>query len=37
MRFSSTARDVDFDEYILLTAPCCDAVGREDSNLGLSW
>jgi uncharacterized protein YndB with AHSA1/START domain len=29
--------DVGSDEYILMTEPCCDAVGREDANPGLQW
>ena len=29
--------DVDSDEYILMTEPCCDAVVREDGNPTLQW
>ena len=29
--------DVDSHEYILMTEPCCDAVGRSDANPVLSW
>lgn len=29
--------DVDSDEYILMTAPCCDAVGHSDPTPMLQW
>jgi hypothetical protein len=29
--------DVDSDEYILMTEPCCDAVGHSDPNPILQW
>lgn len=29
--------DVDSDEYILMTEPCCDAVGHSDANPTLAW
>ncbi len=29
--------DVDSDEYILITEPCCDAVGQEDARPKLQW
>lgn len=29
--------DVDSDEYILMTGPCCDAVGHVDETSPLSW
>ena len=29
--------DVGSDEYILMTNPCCDAVGHEDANSKLQW
>src|SRR3954471_15559630 len=29
--------DVDSHEYILMTEPCCDAVGRSDANPMLAW
>ncbi len=29
--------DVDSDEYILMTEPCCDAVGHVDSTPSLQW
>ena len=29
--------DIDSDEYILMTEPCCDAVGHRDPNPKLQW
>jgi Protein of unknown function (DUF2652) len=29
--------DVGSDQYILMTDPCCDAVGHEDANPKLQW
>src|SRR5215470_7857408 len=29
--------DVGSDEYILVTEPCCAAIGREDGREGLQW
>ena len=29
--------DVDSDEYVLITAPCCEAVGRSDPDPTLQW
>jgi hypothetical protein len=29
--------DIDSDEYILMTEPCCDAVGHEDQHPALRW
>jgi hypothetical protein len=29
--------DVGSDQYILMTEPCCDAVGHEDANPKLQW
>ena len=29
--------DVDSDEYVLITEPCCEAVSRSDSNPALQW
>ena len=29
--------DVDANEYILITEPCCSAVGQDDGNLKLQW
>ncbi len=29
--------DVDSHEYVLMTGPCCDAVGQSDANPMLSW
>ena len=29
--------DVDANEYILITEPCCSAVGREDAGAKLQW
>jgi len=29
--------DIDSDEYIMFTEPCCDAVGHQNSDPDLSW
>jgi hypothetical protein len=29
--------DVDGDEYILITEPCCSAIGQKDGDAGLNW
>ena len=29
--------DVDSEEYVLITEPCCDAVGQSDPNPALQW